>query len=123
MSNSKFYAFFILLCLTIVSCTKTNEVDSIPVYENGKIVDNIEKISVKKATDYEIQQLIKIGLLSEVENRTNNCQWNDGYGGSINCSGGSCAVVFYNSYPGIGCFQNGGLSHAGLFRYPIPTGG
>ncbi len=100
-----------------------NQVRQIPIYENGKIVSYADAGSFRQVTDEELKAYYKLGWLSydQIETRAHTCQWADGYGGSINCDGGTCSVVRTLNpngtvSAGIGCYVDGQISHAGLFR-------
>lgn len=75
-------------------------------------------------THDELKNFYEKGWLSldEVESRSNSCRWSDGVGGSVNCDGGECRVVWYKNAKtkttraGLGCFIDGEIDHAGAFR-------
>jgi len=96
----------------------------IPLMEDGKIIGYAKASQFTIATEEDLISMYNKGWLSdnEIENRTLTCEWADGYGGSMNCDGGECRVVHYHhgqtgtTLHGIGCFIDGEIDHADLFR-------
>jgi len=112
-----------LLFVSIFSCTKTeidtnivDEVKSermIPTYQRSRIVGYKNESNIKLASQAILDKLIEKGLLS---NLRNSCRWSDGFGGDMDC-GGKCVVITYeDTSVGIGCIEDGQMSHTGLWR-------
>jgi hypothetical protein len=121
----------LILLLTLGACSPESdnlelhdtETKQIPIYENGEIVRYADLDSFREPTDAELEEMYRLGWLSREDSneRAHTCEWSDGVGGSIDCTGGECNVVFGQNIdgsmsPGIGCYIDGNLHHSGAYR-------
>lgn len=89
----KFASVFITILL--VSCNKQDK----KIDENIDITSSITKYlnstNWRYPTETDLELLKTKGYISSLDYRTLTCAWADGFGGSLNCDGGSCHVYLF----------------------------
>ncbi len=107
-----------------LSCNK-DELKNLKSLENKNTINSkyitLDGVTYKVLNEAEILNLNRNGISLECNSRAHDCKWSDNQGGSINCEGGTCAILQtqnpnYTWSACIGCYIAEQLDHAGACR-------